>query len=230
MVEPTQTVIIRRESGNPGLLAGILGCVLGCLGIFSLGIVFVPLAALCSVIGLVRGLSGTNAPGIGMSLLGCALTVAGFMTSPSLWLLSGMALVSSMYPSHPVQQAPSPPPMQQRIYQPEYATAAPGSVEAMNIAKAKAYAAMQECRGMRLAGQLKTHAASCDCSNPRILSAYQSAGYRYMDLVVMMTKARHDECERIDRGLLTEAQSQVEYAQLMNTIHNIEQQRDRGMK
>ncbi len=59
----------------------------GVLGIFTLGIVFVPLAALCSVIGLVRGLSSMSGAGIGMSVLGGLLTVAGFAFSPSLWLL-----------------------------------------------------------------------------------------------------------------------------------------------
>ncbi len=76
-----------RHSGSPGILAGLLGCGLGILGIFTLGIVFVPLAALCSVIGFVRGITGRSGAGIGVSILGGVLTIAGFVLSPSLWLL-----------------------------------------------------------------------------------------------------------------------------------------------
>ena len=86
MSEHQQTVIV-RHSGSPGIVAGLLGCGLGILGIFTLGIVFVPLAALCSVIGVVRGIMGGSGAGIGGSILGIALTVAGFVLSPSLWLL-----------------------------------------------------------------------------------------------------------------------------------------------
>jgi hypothetical protein len=100
----------------------------------------------------------------------------------------------------------------------------------MRQASGKADAAIRECRRMRLAGQLRTYVASVECSNRRILAAYQAAGYRYMDLVTMMTKARRGESERIDRELLTEAQSQVEYARLMTAIHNMEQQRDSGRR
>lgn len=81
-----QTVVVRHQ-GSPGVLAGILGCAFGVLGILTFGFIFVPLAALCSVVGVVRGLTGGSAAGIGVSALGIALTVAGFMVSPSLWLL-----------------------------------------------------------------------------------------------------------------------------------------------
>lgn len=81
-----QTVVV-RHSGSPGAVAGMLGCGLGILGIFTFGLVFVPLAALCSVIGVVRGIKGHNSGGIGISVLGVVLSVAGFVMSPSLWLL-----------------------------------------------------------------------------------------------------------------------------------------------
>jgi hypothetical protein len=51
-----KTVVVVR-TGNPGLIAGIFGCVLGLLGLFTIGIIFVPLAAICSLVGLLRGLS-----------------------------------------------------------------------------------------------------------------------------------------------------------------------------
>jgi uncharacterized protein YecT (DUF1311 family) len=85
-------VVVHRE--NAGVLAGVLGCAFGVLGIFSFGIfswglVFVPLAALCTVVGLLRGLARLSPPGIGVSLLSGILTVWGFIFSPSLWLFVG---------------------------------------------------------------------------------------------------------------------------------------------
>jgi hypothetical protein len=81
-------VIIVQQRGSPGALAGAMACVLGVLVIFTLGIVFVPLSAIRSVVGLIRGISGGSATGIGVSVLGGALTVVGFMFSPSLWVLT----------------------------------------------------------------------------------------------------------------------------------------------
>jgi hypothetical protein len=80
--------------GSQGVLAGVFACVFGTLGIFTLGIVFVPLAAFCSVIGLLLGLGGSGS-GLVISLLGGVLTVTGFVFSPALWLLVGGLLVSS---------------------------------------------------------------------------------------------------------------------------------------
>ena len=44
----TKTVIVRHP-GSAGLATGIFGCLLGLLGIFTIGIVFVPLAAVCAL-------------------------------------------------------------------------------------------------------------------------------------------------------------------------------------
>jgi hypothetical protein len=82
----TQTIVVKRR-GSTGILAGMLGCGFGAFGIVTLGIVFVPLAALCSAIGLLRGLAGLSASGIAVSLLGGVLAIVGFVFSPSLWLL-----------------------------------------------------------------------------------------------------------------------------------------------
>jgi hypothetical protein len=86
-VSGSQQTVIVRHSGSPGIVAGLLGCGLGILGIFTFGIVFVPLAALCSVIGFIRGAMGRSGTGVGVSILGITLAVVGFMVSPSLWLL-----------------------------------------------------------------------------------------------------------------------------------------------
>ena len=82
-----ETRVIVVHQGSPGALAGALGAIFGLLGIFTIGILFVPIAAICSLLGIVRACSNPNAAGIGLSLLGCVMTVAGFVASPSLWLL-----------------------------------------------------------------------------------------------------------------------------------------------
>jgi hypothetical protein len=74
----------------------VLGCLFGILGILTWWpIVFVPLAAICAVVGLLNGFFGLNAAGIGTSVLAGALTVIGFAVSPSLWVLVGGLLVAS---------------------------------------------------------------------------------------------------------------------------------------
>jgi TPR repeat protein len=97
-----------------GLLAGLFGCLFGILGIFTFGIVFVPLAALCAVIGLARGIGGGSAAGMGTSILAGLLSVVGFAVSPSLWLVAGGLLVASQSdrpaaPTTASQQIVSPP-------------------------------------------------------------------------------------------------------------------------
>jgi hypothetical protein len=80
---------------NQGVVAGILGCLFGILGILTIGIIFVPLAALCSLIGLIRGISGPSLAGIATSLLGAVLTIFGFISSPTLWLFAAGLFVAS---------------------------------------------------------------------------------------------------------------------------------------
>jgi apolipoprotein N-acyltransferase len=83
--------IVVRHRGSPGVLVGVLACVFGVLGILTFGFIFVPLAAVCSLIGLLRGVAGMSPAGIGTSLLGGVLTIVGFAVSPSLWLLFAVA-------------------------------------------------------------------------------------------------------------------------------------------
>ncbi len=108
MEEGRRTIVVQHR-GRPGILAGLLGCVFGVLGILTLGSVFVPLAALCSVIGLLRGLTGLSVSGIAVSLLGGVLTIIGFVVSPSLWLiLSGLLVASQVHgPATPAANIPA---------------------------------------------------------------------------------------------------------------------------
>jgi hypothetical protein len=264
-----------------GALAGILGCTFGVIGIFAFGFVFVPLAAACAVVGLIRGIGGKSAAGIGTSLLAGALSVFGFITSPSLWLLTAGLLVASHlpppssppatqrmtsapWPPTPQMQAPPPPrfthvPAQapaspaaatycltessvqaieqcQQYYarNPEVHPPEPsfvrGSSEALAQAKAQSTAAMTECRNLRLSGELKTYVASAQCSNPRIVAAFERAGYRYMDLIVDYTTKRLELSEATDQGRLTEAQASAELAQFYSGLEDRARLRDRGMR
>jgi hypothetical protein len=81
------------------LLAGVFACVFGILGIFVSGILFVPLAVICSVVGLWRGIAGRSPEGIGTSLLGGVLSVIGFAVSPTLWLLVGALFLAHEFDS-----------------------------------------------------------------------------------------------------------------------------------
>ena len=77
------------RDNSAGVVSGVLGIVFGLLGIFTIGLIFVPLAGLCSCVGLIRGNAAGNRLGVGLSLIGGFLTAAGFSVSPSLWLLAG---------------------------------------------------------------------------------------------------------------------------------------------
>ena len=104
-----QTTIVVKHAGHPGLVAGVLGCIFAILGIFTSGLIFVPLAAVCSLIGMLRGVTCLSPTGLGCSLLAAALTIWGFVVSPSLWLLVGAGILASHQPasdaSYPVASA-----------------------------------------------------------------------------------------------------------------------------
>ncbi|WP_198017173.1 hypothetical protein [Methylocapsa acidiphila] len=55
---------------------------------------FIPLAAICAVIGLALGIIGKNAAGIGTSLLAGVLSAIGVVTSPALLIVIGGVLVA----------------------------------------------------------------------------------------------------------------------------------------
>lgn len=99
----THTTIILERRENAGLLAGIIGCIAGLLGIFSVGMLFVPIALICGLIGLLRGIGGSSAAGIGTSVLAGFLGIFGFFLSPSLWLVVGAMFLASGTPDHSSQ-------------------------------------------------------------------------------------------------------------------------------
>jgi hypothetical protein len=201
------------QRGNQGTMAGLLGCAFGVLGIFTLGIVFVPLAALCSLVGLLNGLSG-NGSGLATSAIGAFLTAVGFMASPSLWFLTGGLLLTSHNPS-PVAATP------------------PASVArpvALSAPLARAVkdteTAIVECNAMRLNGVLKTYEASAICSGDRIMQAYANADYKHMDLVAQLNAKRIEIARMVDQHLLTEAQANEQIAKVLADVQAIERQHE----
>jgi len=70
------------------------------------------------------------------------------------------------------------------------------------------------CRAKRSVESYPTFAASVQCSNPRMIQAFNAAHYRYMDLIETLATKRLEVAERIDRNELTEDQAKLENAKL----------------
>ena len=86
-------------------------------------------------------------------------------------------------------------------------------------------AAVLECRDRRVKKELKTYRQSAECSNPKILAAYEEANYPYMDLVRVLLDARLLAAENLDKGAVTEAQAQAQSAELENRLTSEDQKR-----
>jgi hypothetical protein len=91
---------------NQGVVAGILACIFAVLGIFTFGFLFVPIAAVCGVLGLLRGAVAFNFSGIALSALGVVLTIVGVATSPSLLLALGLTIAANFPRSTIGENAP----------------------------------------------------------------------------------------------------------------------------
>lgn len=100
-----------RRDDTAGLIAGVFGCLLALLGIFTFGLLFIPLAAICALSGFFRGIAGGSGVGIGTSLLAGVLCVIGFIVSPSLWILAAALFVrlpsSQSNPAYTPAQPPA---------------------------------------------------------------------------------------------------------------------------
>jgi hypothetical protein len=96
----------------------------------------------------------------------------------------------------------------------------------MQAAGNEAASAINECKAKRLAGELKSFAQSAQCSNPRIIAAFNRANYRYLDLVTLMTAQRMQIAERLDRNLMSEADANVAYQQAFTDVVTAEKARD----
>jgi hypothetical protein len=90
--------------------------------------------------------------------------------------------------------------------------------------------ATNECRAKRLRGELPTHAASVQCSNPTMITAFNEARYKYMDLIEFFAAKRLELAAKIDRGELTEKQAQIESTKAYASIQEAERRRDTGAR
>ena len=87
-----------------------------------------------------------------------------------------------------------------------------------------ALSAVKECKIKRLGGELKTYVQSAMCSNPGIVQAFSAVNYKYMDLIRGFAAKRLELAEKLDRGQITEAQSERELSDFSNRIRNEETQ------
>lgn len=83
------------EQFNPpnkaGVVPGLIACVLAVAGIFSIGIVFVPLALLFLCFGLLFAILGGSGSGLGYNFLGLILIIVATLASPVLLGIIGLS-------------------------------------------------------------------------------------------------------------------------------------------
>lgn len=77
---------VRRRRSGAGIISGVVGCIFALLGIFTFGIVFVPIAALVTLDSIWRSVTRLNPAGMVMAFVASILTIWGFVTSPALML------------------------------------------------------------------------------------------------------------------------------------------------
>jgi hypothetical protein len=77
-----------------------------------------------------------------------------------------------------------------------------------------AEAAVAECNEKRKRGELKSLKATVECSNPKVYAAWKEAGDPNLDLLNVLLAARLVGAENVDRGRITEAEYQLQLAQL----------------
>jgi len=86
-------------------------------------------------------------------------------------------------------------------------------------------AAVLECRDRRLKREFKTYRQSAECSNPKILAAYESADYPYMDLVRVLLDVRLVVADNLDKGAITEIQTREQSSEFERRLTSEDQRR-----
>src|SRR5713101_8247578 len=94
------------------------------------------------------------------------------------------------------------------------------------VASEKVRAAIAECGQKRLAKEINGFKASAECSNPKIIAAWQEAQFPYMNLIFVLTAARVVGGENMDKGKITEAEYNLQLAELNSRITAEEQRRN----
>lgn len=84
---------VRRSQA--GMMSGWSGIVFGVLGVFTFGVLFVPVAALFSLTSIFRSSLSRNPCGLVIGLVGLLLAVVGFVVSPTMWIavVAGLAFL-----------------------------------------------------------------------------------------------------------------------------------------
>jgi hypothetical protein len=77
-----------------------------------------------------------------------------------------------------------------------------------------AEAAIEECNEKRKRGELKSLKATVECSNPKVYAAWKEAGEPNLDLLNVLLAAKLVGAENVDRGRITEAEYQLQVAEL----------------
>ena len=128
--------------------------------------------------------------------------------------------------SRPQSQVSQPSSQTQVTPRPNTQTAPVTAQDSLQWAAQVSVQATNECRVKRLSGELPTHVASAQCSNPTMVAAFKEAHYRYMDLIQLFAAKRLELATKIDRGELTEQQAQLESNKVYAGIQATERQRD----
>ncbi len=63
----------------------------------------------------------------------------------------------------------------------------------------------EQCEERRRSGEFKSVTEVERCADPLVTSAYQEAGYPYMDLIRFAAAARLAGAEKVDKGKITES-------------------------
>lgn len=85
-----------------------------------------------------------------------------------------------------------------------------------------------ECRERRLQKELKTLKATIDCGNDRIYAIWREAGDPNLDLWSISLAARRVGAENVDNKKVTEAQYDLQIAELNSRLTDV--RRQRGME
>ena len=84
---------------------------------------------------------------------------------------------------------------------------------------------MQDCQVKRIAGELPNRVASVQCSNGPAGQVIAASGYPHMDLVQVFFAYRLAAAQRMDEGTITEADANLQFAELYTRLRNEEQRR-----
>ena len=79
-----------ESSPNTGIIPASLSSVFAVLGIFTFGIVFIPIAFVLGIIGTIFSVKNKNKTGMGLSVLAWVLVIIGFLLSPVLRVYIGL--------------------------------------------------------------------------------------------------------------------------------------------